>query len=114
MELPPVLEALREVHFPDSLAGAEAATRRFAFEELLNIELGVVGRRRELQATGGASTLQMPETVREGFIQSLPFKLTADQRQAIDGLLADIGRNVPMSRLLEGDVGSGKTVVAVA
>jgi ATP-dependent DNA helicase RecG len=112
--LPPVVEALREVHAPSSLAGAEAATRRFAFEELLNIELGVIRRRREWQAAGGAPRLVMSDQMRDRFIQSLPFDLTADQRKAINGLLADLSRDVPMTRLLEGDVGSGKTVVAAA
>jgi ATP-dependent DNA helicase RecG len=112
--LPPVVQALKEVHCPSSLAGAEAATRRFAFEELLNIELGVVRRRREWRAVGGAPQLRMSHDARNGFAQSLPFALTADQLKAIDDLLADISHDVPMTRLLEGDVGSGKTVVAAA
>lgn len=114
MNLLPVSEALRQVHFPDSLASADEARRRFAFEELLYIELGVVKRRREWQAAGGAPRLQLPGAVLDRFVQSLPFDLTRDQEKAIDGVLADIARDVPMSRLLEGDVGSGKTVVAAA
>jgi len=114
MALLPVDEATWEMHFPDSPAGAEDATRRFAFEELLGIELGVVRRRREWRAAAGAPHLSMPEPVREGFIKSLPFELTSDQMKAIDAVLGDIDGDAAMSRLLEGDVGSGKTVVAAA
>jgi ATP-dependent DNA helicase RecG len=105
-------EALRLVHFPDTLERAEAARRRFALEELLYIEIGVVRRRQEWQAAGGAPPLSLPDTVRSGFLESLPFELTGAQRRAIDEVLSDIGGDVPMTRLLEGDVGSGKTVVA--
>jgi ATP-dependent DNA helicase RecG len=111
--LPPA-EAIRQVHFPDSHELAEAARRRFAFEELLHIELGVVRRRREWQAVGAAPRLVMPDAVRDGFVRSLPFELTNAQRKAMDELFADIARDVPMSRLIEGDVGAGKTVVAAA
>ena len=114
LRLPIVAEALRQVHFPRSMAAAQRARRRFAFEELLYIELGVVRRRRQWQAAGGAPSLALPEAVRDGFVRSLPFQLTGAQRRAIADVLSDIGRAVPMSRLLEGDVGSGKTVVAAA
>ncbi|MDO8616458.1 MAG: ATP-dependent DNA helicase RecG [Dehalococcoidia bacterium] len=112
--LPAVQEALRQAHLPDSQEQADAARRRFAFEELLYIEIGVVRRRQEWQVAGGAPGLTLPPLVRAGFVESLPFTLTNAQRRAIDAVLADIGREVPMSRLLEGDVGSGKTVVAAA
>ncbi|HEU4759017.1 MAG TPA: ATP-dependent DNA helicase RecG [Dehalococcoidia bacterium] len=112
--LPPAAAALRQVHFPDSHAAAEKARRRFAFEELLYIELGVVRRRREWQAGGGAPRLALPSAVFEGFLRSLPFELTGAQRLAVQEVLSDIGGDIPMSRLLEGDVGSGKTVVAAA
>jgi ATP-dependent DNA helicase RecG len=112
--LPPPAAALREVHFPDSLERAEAARRRFAFEELLHIELGVVRRRREWQAEGGAPVLTMPAAVSDGFVRSLPFDLTNAQQKAMTEVFADIARDVPMSRLIEGDVGAGKTVVAAA
>ncbi|MGH7607579.1 MAG: DEAD/DEAH box helicase, partial [Gemmatimonadales bacterium] len=114
LHLPPAPEAMRAVHLPDSAASAEAGTRRFAFEELLAVELGVVKRRREWQTSGAAPELQMPEAVREGFIGSLPFGLTGAQRKAIDTILGEVAGSVPMTRLLEGDVGSGKTVVAAA
>jgi ATP-dependent DNA helicase RecG len=108
----PVAEAMRQVHVPDSPAQAEEGRRRFALEELLYIELGVVRRRRQWQEAGAAPQLTFPQAVRDGFIRSLPFELTAAQLRAVDEVLRDIGNTVPMSRLLEGDVGSGKTVVA--
>jgi len=111
LRLPAAAAALRHVHFPDSTAEAERARQRFAFEELLYIELGVVRRRQQWQA-GGAPRLALP--VGEGFLRSLPFQLTGAQQRATNEVLSDLGREVPMSRLLQGDVGSGKTVVAAA
>ncbi len=107
-----VAEAMGQAHFPDSPEEAAAAGRRFAFEELLYIEIGVVRRRREWQAAGAAPPLALPDAVRSGFVGSLPFDLTSAQRRAIDEVLSDVAGEVPMTRLLEGDVGSGKTVVA--
>jgi len=104
--------ALCTVHSPASLADAEAARARFAFEELLHVELGVVKRRKEWEAAGGAVPLPRDDSIQRGFVDSLPFRLTRDQRAAIDEIAADIAKEAPMSRLLEGDVGSGKTVVA--
>ncbi|HUF54468.1 MAG TPA: ATP-dependent DNA helicase RecG [Dehalococcoidia bacterium] len=106
--------AIRKIHSPDSLEEADAARRRLAFEELLWIELGVVRRRREWQDSGGAPVLDLSPEALEGYVESLPFALTASQRRAIDEVLADMGDSTPMTRLLEGDVGSGKTVVAAA
>ncbi|MCZ6508221.1 MAG: DEAD/DEAH box helicase, partial [Acidobacteria bacterium] len=106
-------EALRQIHAPESLAEADAARQRFAFEELLWIEIGVV-RRRQWQVLGGAPVLSLDAAALSGFIESLPFELTKAQHKAIDEVLADIADSIPMTRLLEGDVGSGKTVVAAA
>lgn len=109
-----ISEAIRQVHFPDSIEAEQAAVSRFAFEELLYIEVGVVRRRQEWQAGGGAPRLVLPEGALEGYVAALPFDLTGAQRRAIGEVLADIAKDVPMSRLVEGDVGSGKTVVAAA
>ncbi len=111
-KLPPVAQALKDIHLPKTLEAADAARRRFAFEELLSIEVGVVRRRQEWQADDRAPHLTLQNGVRSGFIESLPFVLTAAQERAIAQVLEDAGRAVPMNRLLEGDVGSGKTVVA--
>jgi ATP-dependent DNA helicase RecG len=112
--LMPAAEAFRQVHFPDDLETAERARDRFGFEELLYIELGVVRRRMEWQDAGGAPALVLPKAQLDGFVESLPFTLTASQKTAISEVLDDIGDDTPMTRLLEGDVGSGKTVVAAA
>ncbi|MCH7952342.1 MAG: ATP-dependent DNA helicase RecG [Chloroflexi bacterium] len=107
-------EALRQIHAPESLAEADAARNRFAFEELLWIEIGVVRRRRQWQSAGGAPVLSLDAAALSAFIESLPFTLTKAQHKAIDEVLSDIADSIPMTRLLEGDVGSGKTVVAAA
>ena len=107
-------EAFRQIHAPESLEEADAARQRFAFEELLWIEIGVVRRRRQWQVAGGAPVLSLEAASLDGFIESLPFELTKAQRKAIDEVLADTADTIPMTRLLEGDVGSGKTVVAAA
>jgi ATP-dependent DNA helicase RecG len=104
--------AMRQMHFPDSWQQAEKARRRFALEELLYIELGVMRRRQRWRVAGAAPPLALPQSVRDGFVRSLSFGLTAAQRRAIAEVLRDVGGSVPMNRLLEGDVGSGKTVVA--
>jgi ATP-dependent DNA helicase RecG len=106
--------AIRRAHFPESPEEAEAALERLAFEELLYIELGVVRRRREWTEAKGAPVLKMPEEMLGAFIASLPFALTGAQRVAIDEVLTDMGDETPMTRLLDGEVGSGKTVVAAA
>jgi len=114
LQLLPIAEALRQVHFPDSRHQMEEARRRLAFEELLTVQLLVVRRRLEWQRGAEAPVLSLPEEVLEGFVSSLPFQLTGAQRRAIADVLSDLARPVPMIRLLEGDVGSGKTVVAAA
>jgi ATP-dependent DNA helicase RecG len=112
LRLPGVRAALRQMHFPDSMKEAGLARRRFALAELLYIELGVIRRRKQWQAAAQGRSLKLPNELREGFVESLPFELTGAQRRVIDNVLLDIGKTVSMSRLLEGDVGSGKTVVA--
>jgi ATP-dependent DNA helicase RecG len=114
LKLPAMVESLRQVHFPDDPESAEAARDRFAFEELLYVELGVVRRRKEWTDAGGAPVLGMPPETLGAFVASLPFELTKAQRAAIDETLRDMTDETPMTRLLEGDVGSGKTVVAAA
>jgi ATP-dependent DNA helicase RecG len=112
--LPGIRNAMEDIHFPSTLEAAEIARRRFAFDELLSIEVGVVRRRAEWQSQDSAPVLVLPEEIRDGFVSSLPFALTAAQKRAVAQVLEDIGRTIPMNRLVEGDVGSGKTVVAAA
>ncbi len=112
LAMPPLDEAIRQIHFPDDWDKLEAARRRLAFDELLLIQLGVLRQRRAWQAQQGQPVKIEDESV-ERLIQALPFELTAAQRKALDEIIGDLQRDTPMSRLLQGDVGSGKTVVAL-
>jgi len=111
--LPALAEATRQLHYPDDAAALDSARRRLAFDELLAIQVGVVRRRRSWQGAGAAPAVAEHAAAR-AFVASLPFELTGAQRRVLGEVLADVERPVPMSRLLEGDVGSGKTVVALA
>jgi ATP-dependent DNA helicase RecG len=110
----PLVRAVREIHYPDDWDALEAARRRLAFDELLIIQLGVLRRRQQWQEGGRAEPLSLPDTTLQGFLASLPFRLTQAQEKVLASILRDIGEARPMSRLLQGDVGSGKTVVATA
>ena len=109
--LMPLLEALLQIHFPDSLARAELAKKRFAFEELFYISLFVLTERKKL-ATVKAVSIPFPETSMQKFTKALSFQLTGAQKKAAWYILKDLEKPRPMNRLLQGDVGSGKTVVA--
>jgi ATP-dependent DNA helicase RecG len=111
-ELLPLPEALKEVHFPSTEARLIEGRRRLAFDELLVLQLGLAQRRARWQKDAKAPKLAAPDPQVRQWVAGLPFTLTAGQLKAFDEIRADIGRTIPMSRLLEGDVGSGKTVVA--
>ena len=113
--LPALTEAIRQAHYPDDLPSWEAARRRLAFDELLTLQLAVLARRRQQSQGVEGVAIQAGPRVLEGFIASLPFALTVAQRRCLDEILADLGRGTPpMNRLLQGEVGSGKTVVVLA
>lgn len=103
--------ALRQVHFPEKWEYIDYARQRLAFDELLLIQLGVMGNRAELRSQP-APALPLTEDWLAQFEASLPFQLTNAQRRAIEEIRSDLAQEVPMSRLLQGDVGSGKTIVA--
>jgi ATP-dependent DNA helicase RecG len=105
--------AMRQIHFPDSVEILERARHRLCFDELFLLQLGVLRHRHTWRAQRGRA-LEIPQEKIDGFIEGLPFKLTGAQQRAIQGILEDLKQPVPMSRLLQGDVGSGKTVVAAA
>jgi len=111
-ELLPLPEALKEVHFPSTEAHLLEGRRRLAFDELLTLQLGLAQRRARWQKDAKAPKLAAPDGDVERWLAALPFTLTEGQQKAFAEIRADIGRTIPMSRLLEGDVGSGKTVVA--
>ena len=106
-------QAFREIHNPPHYAVARRAERRLAFDELLAVQLAVVRRKRRLAQAGLAPAIAEADTVR-GFLESLPFALTAAQRRSLTEIEGEIASTTPMARLLQGDVGSGKTVVALA
>lgn len=102
--------AMRNIHFPESFFDYDKARRRFVFEELLLLRLALAARRNKNETetrTPFADTSCAAE-----FIDSLSFTLTGAQKRVIKEILADFKKNTPMNRLLEGDVGSGKTVIA--
>jgi ATP-dependent DNA helicase RecG len=106
-------DALTASHFPADDHAAEAARERLAFEELFLYQAALVSRRRRrLSRSRGVGLPPAGERV-AAWLESLPFGLTGDQRRAIEELDADLGRDQPMQRLLMGEVGSGKTVVAL-
>jgi len=106
--------ALRSIHDPESMAEMSRARLRLVFDELLRVQLELVMRKRELEATtpGIAHTAQ--GALVERFHSSLPFPLTDAQRRAIGEITADMVEPRPMHRLLQGDVGAGKTLVALS
>ena len=110
--LPLKADALWALHRPASLEEAERGRRRLAFDELLVLQLGMLRRGREREGVT-ATALDPPGDLVSRYRDVLPFRLTPDQERAIAEIDADLGRPRPMERLLQGDVGSGKTVVAL-
>lgn len=110
----PLPEAVHQVHFPDSTALAAAARQRLAFDEILSLQLGLLQTRRHWQHSQPGHALAVDSAFVDSYLRILPFELTAAQRQVLVEILHDLARPVAMSRLLQGDVGSGKTVVALA
>lgn len=107
-------EALRNIHMPDTMETKEAARRRLAFDELLRVQLVLVGRKHQLEREALGISHSTSQKMVEQFIGALPFPLTSAQQRAITEISQDLVAGHPMHRLLQGDVGSGKTVVAVA
>ncbi len=107
----PLKRALWEIHFPNSLVLAQLAKKRFAFEELFYILLFILSEREKI-AKVKASPIPFDASRMKKFTSSLPFQLTDAQKKAAWHILKDLEKPRPMNRLLQGDVGSGKTVVA--
>lgn len=104
--------AMQNIHFPDSAKSYNIARRRFVFEELFILQLALLSRK-DIKDEKRGVTISDRECVSE-FINSLPFKLTNAQSRTIDDVLTDFGKGTAMNRLVQGDVGSGKTAVAAA
>ena len=107
----PIQEAVWQLHFPSTFSHADAAKARFSFEELFLIQLNVLKEKMKLMLKK-SSACPMDAILMKKFTDSLPFQLTDSQKKCAFAILKDLEKTVPMSRLLEGDVGSGKTVVA--
>ena len=108
----PAAAAYRRVHFPEQLDDVEAARRRFAFEDFFVLQVGLALRRRR-QAREPGRALAPPGALVAQLLRQLPFALTPAQERVWSEIRSDLARPVPMNRLLQGDVGSGKTIVAV-
>jgi len=109
--LPPLSDAIAQVHYPESDAQLRRARLRLAFDDLLLLQLGLVRRKLERQAFTGTPIAVDLDLIRR-WQATLPFTLTRAQETALGEIINDLGRDIPMARLLQGDVGSGKTAVA--
>ena len=109
LELP---QAISQAHYPEDEAAKDGARLRLAFDELFILQLGVLSKKRDWQESQPGNPFSARTPVLDAFTKSLPFELTAAQHRVLKELLADLEKPRPMSRLLQGEVGSGKTVVA--
>lgn len=103
--------AIRQLHFPENSLQLKKAMERLDFDEMFLLQLAVLNARKNL-AREQAITVPYDENLIKKFIQTLSYELTTAQKKAVWDIIQDTGKNVPMNRLLQGDVGSGKTVVA--
>ena len=109
-----LLSAVEQMHYPDSEADRIAARRRLAFDELFLLQHAVLQRRRDWREEGEGVPLSDVEDVMDILAETLPFELTTAQARVLGEILNDVRSDRPMARLLQGEVGSGKTVVAAA
>src|SRR5262249_24408960 len=120
LQLPARAAALHAAHFPPSDVSVETLNsfatteqQRLIFEEAFLFQLGVLARRRSVAAERKATQVQVDDRIRASARRVLPFKLTNGQRHALKEIVEDLQRPQPMNRLLQGDVGAGKTIVAL-
>ncbi|MBD1843571.1 ATP-dependent DNA helicase RecG [Cyanobacteria bacterium FACHB-63] len=105
--------AIANIHFPTDSEALELARRRLVFDEFFYLQLGLLKRRYEQRQTQASAVLAPTGKLIDDFYKLLPFKLTNAQERVVNDILNDLQRPIPMNRLVQGDVGSGKTVVAV-
>jgi ATP-dependent DNA helicase RecG len=111
-KLPEIQEALNNIHFPENSQKAELAKKRFAFEKMFLIQIQALKIKQKWEKNS-AFLIDFDQKVTQHFVSSLPFNLTDAQKKTSWQIIQDLEKDVPMNRLLEGDVGSGKTIVAV-
>ena len=111
--LPGLVEAISQVHFPDSMPAADEGTRRLAFEELFYLELLLAAKHHKRTTHEPGNTIPPPIHLGRELLNKLNFQLTRAQKRVLNQIYHDMGEPHPMNRLLQGDVGSGKTVVAL-
>ena len=107
-------DAITQAHYPNSQADWAAARHRLAFDELLLLQLMVLTRKRDWQRKESGISLNTSKQGINNFFESLPFELTKSQNRVLHEMLGDLRESKPMNRLLQGDVGSGKTVIAAS
>lgn len=107
-------DAIRNIHFPETFSHAEDARRRLAFNEVFFMQYYLSLARAVTRKNSPKEKSKRSRTLCDMYIKNLPFSLTADQQKAVDEIVSDISQPYPMNRMLQGDVGSGKTVVAIA
>ena len=110
-KLPNISTAIKNIHYPENLKQIEEAKKRFAFEELFLLQLFVLRQKQKFQKEN-AFSIPFDKNLIQSFVEKLPFKLTNAQRKASWEIIQDLEKTQPMNRLFQGDVGSGKTVVA--
>ncbi|MFA5801607.1 MAG: ATP-dependent DNA helicase RecG [Thermoleophilia bacterium] len=113
MMLPQRSDAVTAMHFPRNLEEYQQAEQRLIFEELFLMQVGLLAHRRNYERARRGARLGPAGELTDGFTGGLPFNLTDDQSRVCEEISEDLQREIPMQRLLQGDVGSGKTVVAV-
>ena len=106
--------AMQAIHFPDSLAAQHDARQRLAYDEVLRVQLMLIGRKTQWEQASAGFAHETQGDLIDGFFSALPFPLTGAQQRVIDEIYRDLSSARPMHRLLQGDVGAGKTLVAVA
>jgi ATP-dependent DNA helicase RecG len=111
-DLVEIHKAFKDIHFPQNLEIANFSRKRLAFNELLFLNLTSALKKLDWKRNETASNLVVNKKLVSEFLGTFPFTLTTSQKRSVDEILLDLSKDVPMNRLLEGDVGSGKTVVA--
>ena len=112
--MPDLARALRGMHFPNDMDEYNAARQRMAFDELFVNQVAVLRRKGEWASRGGGVPIARGKEAALEYVNSLGFELTGDQKKTLKTILEDIATPVPMGRMLQGEVGSGKTVIALA